>query len=122
MTDFKYKFSQILTLITQAKKEGLVSDDERKTIKECIITKEPDLTCELNEYENDQDLRKLVETLKVMAGITKMFSPADSGLMNIKKKKQGKRAQKKEAPHEDITIQECDLGNSPTIDFKKLKK
>ncbi len=39
MSDFKYKFSQVLSLISQAKKGNLLTDEERKTIKEHIISK-----------------------------------------------------------------------------------
>ncbi len=93
--DYKYSYSEILSLITQCKKEGLISDDERKTMKECIITKEPDLRVDLEEYQKDHDLRKLVETLKVMSGLTDMSSPADSGLMDLKRKRQQKKKIKK---------------------------
>ena len=48
--DYKYSYSEILSLITQCKKEGLITDEERKTMKECIITKEPDLRVDLEEY------------------------------------------------------------------------
>ena len=34
MADFKYKYTQVLALISQAKKEQLLTDDERKKIKE----------------------------------------------------------------------------------------
>ncbi len=93
--DYKYSYSEILSLITQCKKEGLISDEERKTMKECIITKEPDLRVDLEEYQKDHDLRKLVETLKVMSGLTDMSSPADSGLMDLKRKRQQKKKIKK---------------------------
>ena len=53
MADFKYKFTQVLALISQAKKEQLLTDDERKKIKEHIISEEPDLTIEMEkEYQN----------------------------------------------------------------------
>ena len=95
--EYKYSYSEILSLITQCKKEGLISDEERKTMKECIITKEPDLRVDLEEYQKDHDLRKLVETLKVMSGLTDMSSPADTGLMDLKRKKHrgGKNVKKK---------------------------
>ena len=89
--DYKYSYSEILSLITQCKKEGLISDEERRTMKECIITKEPDLRVDLEEYQKDHDLRKLVETLKVMSGLTDMSSPADTGLMDLKRRKQHKK-------------------------------
>ena len=82
------KNKKILSLITQCKKEGLITDDERKIMKEFIITKEPDLRVDLEEYAKDHDLRKLVETLKVMSGLTDMSSPADTGLMDLKRRKQ----------------------------------
>ncbi len=50
MSGFKYELTQILTLIYQAKKENLLTDEERKAIKEHIITSEPDLTVEMEKY------------------------------------------------------------------------
>ena len=50
--------------------QGLITDDERRIMKEFIVTKEPDLTTDLAEYEKDHDLRKLLESLKVMSDLT----------------------------------------------------
>ena len=122
--DYKYSYSEILSLITQCKKEGLISDEERRTMKECIITKEPDLRVDLEEYQKDHDLRKLVETLKVMSGLTDMSSPADTGLMDLKRKKHrgGKNVKKKQV-EEDIVLDDCELGKSPELNFtSKFKK
>ena len=96
MSDFKYKFSQVLALISQAKKEQLLSDDERKKIKEHIISEEPDLTIEMEKYNKDQDLVGLVETLKLLAGITAMSSPLDNSLFQKKKAHQKKKNQNQE--------------------------
>ena len=118
--DYKYSYSQILSLITQCKKEGLITDEERKTMKECIITKEPDLRVDLEEYQKDHDLRKLVETLKVMSGLTDMSSPADTGLMDLKRRKQHKKkSMKKKEKEEDIVLDDCELGKSPELNFTK---
>ena len=46
---FKYKHSEILSLINQSKKEGFITDEERKIMKEFIVNKEPDLTDDLKE-------------------------------------------------------------------------
>ena len=89
MSGFKYELTQILTLIYQAKKDQLLTEDERKAIKEHIITTEPDLTVEMEKYNSDKDLGALVETLKLSAGLTAMSSPLDSSL--LKKKKQHQR-------------------------------
>ena len=93
MTDFKYKFTQVLALISQAKKERLLTDDERKKIKDHIISEEPDLTIEMEKYNKDNDLSGLVETLKLLAGITAMSSPLDNSL--FQKKRCQKRCQKR---------------------------
>ena len=132
MADFKYKFSQVLALISQAKKEGLLLDDERKAIKEHIISEEPDLTTEMEKYNKDQDLSGLVETLKLLAGITKMSSPLDNSLFLKKKARQHekkKRTEKNdklniEAAGEDVEMQitECEIGNSPVFQPKSFKK
>ena len=93
MSDFKNKFTQVLGLISQAKKEELLTDDERKKIKEHIISSEPDLSIELEKYNEHHDLAGLIETLKLLAGITAMSSPLDNSLFkkkeinNIKKGK-----------------------------------
>lgn len=50
----------------------MITDDERRTMKEFIVTKEPDLTIDLAECEKDHDLRKLLESLKVMSDLTQM--------------------------------------------------
>ena len=127
MADFKYKYTQVLSLISQAKKEGLLLDDERKTIKEHIITEEPDLTLEMEKYNKDQDLSGLVETLKLLAGITKMSSPLDNSLFQRKREQQHKRKKKtssktKEEDEVDVEINECEIGNSPVFQIKILKK
>ena len=95
MTDFKYKFTQVLALISQAKKEQLLTEDERKKIKEHIISEEPDLTIEMEKYNKKPDLSGLVETLKLLAGITAMSSPLDNNLFITKRNRQHKNTKKK---------------------------
>ena len=129
MSDFKYKFSQVLSLISQAKKEQLLTDEERKIIKEHIISAEPDLTLEMEKYNKEHDLSSLIETLKLLTGITSMSSPLDSSLMNKKKHKQHKK-NKNEKTEElkvenstdeaQVQINECEIGNSPVFLPKKL--
>ena len=129
MSSFKYELTQILTLIYKAKQDNLITDDERKAIKEHIITSEPDLTVEMEKYNKDQDLGALVETLKLSAGLTAMSSPLDSSL--LKKKKQNQRQKKKKKQEEkkvdaeeenDVGLNECEIGNSPVIMPKTIKK
>ena len=130
MSDFKYKFSQVLSLITQAKKEQLLTDDERKTIKEHIITEEPDLTLEMEKYNKEYDLSGLIETLKLLAGITKMSSPLDNSLFQKKRAQQHKKRKKNdkndiiktenEEDEVEVQINECEIGNSPVFQPKKL--
>ncbi len=130
MSDFKYKFSQVLALISQAKKEQLLSDDERKKIKEHIISEEPDLTIEMEKYNKDQDLVGLVETLKLLAGITAMSSPLDNSLFQKKKAHQKKKNQNQEVSSKadtkddevDVHLDECEIGNSPVFQPKTIKK
>ena len=130
MSDFKYKFSQVLSLISQAKKEQLLTDDERKTIKEHIITEEPDLTLEMEKYNKEQVLSGLIETLKLLAGITKMSSPLDNSLFQKKRAQQHKKRPKNdkndkikienEEDEVEVQINECEIGNSPVFQPKKL--
>ena len=130
MSDFKHKFTQVLALISQAKKEQLLTDDERKTIKEHIISEEPDLTIEMEKYNKEHDLSGLVETLKLLAGITAMSSPLDNSLFQKKRDQQHKKGKnngnkngtKKTDNEIDVQINECDLGNSPIFQPKTLKK
>ena len=133
MSDFKYKFTQVLALISQAKKEQLLTDDERKTIKEHIISEEPDLTIEMEKYNKEHDLSGLMETLKLLAGITAMSSPLDNSLFQKKRNLQHKKRKKNDDKNEktkadtqedeiDVQINECDLGNSPVFQPKTLKK
>ncbi len=130
MSGFKYELTQILTLIYQAKKDQLLTEDERKAIKEHIITTEPDLTVEMEKYNSDKDLGALVETLKLSAGLTAMSSPLDSSLLKTKKRNQrnkkekSKKEEKKVEMEEDnnMGLTECELGNSPVIMPKSFKK
>ena len=132
MSDFKYKFTQVLALISQAKKEQLLTDDERKKIKEHIISEEPDHTIEMEKYNKDNDLSGLVETLKLLAGITAMSSPLDNSLFQKKRDQQHKRKKKNEDKEKtkpnteedevDVQMNECEIGNSPVFQPKSLKK
>ena len=131
MSGFKYELTQILTLIYQAKKDQLLTEDERKAIKEHIITTEPDLTVEMEQYNSDKDLGALVETLKLSAGLTAMSSPLDSSLLKKKKHNQRNKKEKSKKDEEkkvemeednNIGLTECELGNSPVIMPKSFKK
>ena len=134
MSGFKYELTQILTLIYQAKKDNLLTEEERKTIKEHIITTEPDLTVEMEKYNSDKDLGALVETLKLSAGLTAMSSPLDNTLWEKKKRNQRRKKEEKKKKHEEkkvdeeeneMELAECELGNSPVAipkSFKKTKK
>ena len=134
MSGFKYELTQILTLIYQAKKDNLLTEEERKTIKEHIITTEPDLTVEMEKYNSDKDLGALVETLKLSAGLTAMSSPLDNTLWEKKKRNQRRKKEEKKKKHEEkkvdeeeneMELAECELGNSPIAkpkSFKKTKK
>ena len=131
MSGFKYELTQILTLIYQAKKDQLLTEDERKAIKEHIITTEPDLTVEMEQYNSDKDLGALVETLKLSAGLTVMSSPLDSSLLKKKKHNQRNKKEKSKKDEEkkvemeednNMGLTECELGNSPVIMPKSFKK
>ena len=129
---FKYELTQILTLIYQAKKENYITEEERKAIKEHIIMSEPDLTVEMEKYNQDNDLGALVETLKLSAGLTAMFSPLDSSLLKKKKSNQRKKKEEKKKKTEekkvdneeqnDLGLMECEIGNSPVILPKSFQK
>lgn len=56
---------------------------------------EPDLTVEMEKYNQDKDLGALIETLKLYAGLTAMFSPLDSSLLKKKKSNQRKKKKRK---------------------------
>ena len=132
MSDFKHKFTQVLGLISQAKKEQLLTDEERKKIKEHIISEEPDLTTEMEKYNKDKDLSGLVETLKLLAGITAMSSPLDNSLFQKKRDQQHKKKKKNDdkdktksnTEEDDVNVQinECEIGNSPVFQPKTLKR
>ena len=124
MSDSKSKLSQILTLISKAKKENLVTDDEKRIIKEYIIDNKPDLTIEMEKYNKDKDLNSLVDSLKTHSAIRDMTSPMDNLIFQNKKKKQHKKkkAKKEEAAkEEEFDVEECDLGNSPVYIPTKFK-
>ena len=123
--NFKYKHSSILSLISQCKKEGLITDDERRIMNEFIVTKEPDLTLDLEQYEKDHDLRKMLESLKVMSELTQMSSPVDNNLIDRKRKKQQKKKveqKPKKAEEEELHVEDCEIGCSPQLNFGKSIK
>ena len=131
MSGFKYELTQILNLIYQAKKDNLLTDDERKAIKEHIISSEPDLTVEMEKYNSDKDLGALVETLKLSAGLTAMSSPLDNSLLKKKKSNQRKKNEAKKKKSEEkkvndeeneVGLTECEIGNSPLMNPKTFKK
>ena len=132
MSDFKDKFTQVLSLISQAKKEQLLTDDEKKKIKEHIIISEPDLTTDMEKYNKNKDLAGLMETLKLLAGITAMSSPLDNSLFKKKRDHQHKKKKKNDESENtksdtqdddvDVHINECEIGNSPVFQPKSLKK
>ena len=125
MSKSKNELTQVLTLIYQAKKDQYITDDEKKIIKEHIITTEPDLTVELDQYNKDNDLSSFVETLKLRVGITPMSSPLDTKLFEIKKhrgKKKGAAKEEKKVEIDDDILKDCELGNSPLIMPKNFKK
>ena len=119
-TNFLFKHSKIFALLNTAKKQGVIDDNEKNTIKEFFIDKEPDLTLELEEYDQDQDLNKLMDSIKLICSITDLSSPVDNGLMARKKRTQ-KFVKKQKSFHEEIEVENCDLGCSPVIDFSKKK-
>ena len=130
MAEYKYKYTQVLNLISEAQKENRITKEDRKKIKEYILMNEPDLATEIEQYNRDKDLSRLIETLKVVAGITEMSSPLDNTIFKRRRevKTHGKKGKNK-APEEnkggkDVEFGpvECDLGNSPDIKPKKLTK
>ena len=73
----------------------------------------------------------MVETLKLLAGITAMSSPLDTNLLKTKQRnqkrkkmqdKKKKEEQKVEMDENDMGLTECEIGNSPTIMPKSFKK
>ena len=123
----KSKLSQILTLISKAKKENLITDDEKTIIKVFIIEKEPDLTTDLEKYNKDKDLNSLVQSLKTYSDIEGVTSPMDTLIFKHKKNTQHKHKSKKnddEKNEDEFECEECDLGASPVVNpvhFKKKK-
>ena len=125
MSSFKYDQTQVLTLIYQAHKEKYITDEEKKIMKEHIISTEPDLTVEMEDYNKNKDMSSLIETLKLRVGLTNMSSPLDTNLLKIKirrGRKKGQEEKKVETQEEELGLNECELGNSPLIMPKAFKK
>ncbi len=118
-SQYKYQFSEILSLITTAGKQELITDEEKKEIKNFIISKEPNLKIELDEYNEDKDLRKFIETLKVSCGLTDMSSPVDNNLI-LRKRRKAKTTKLDQLKEDKLNIEDCDLGMSPTVNFHKF--
>ena len=57
MSSFRYDQAQVWTLIYQANKEKYITDEEKKIMKEHIISTEPDLTVEMEDYNKNKDIR-----------------------------------------------------------------
>ena len=125
MSSFKYDQTQVLTLIYQAHKEKYITDEEKKIMKEHIISTEPDLTVEMEDYNKNKDMSSLIETIKLRVGLTNMSSPLDTNLLKIKirrGRKKGQEEKKVETKEEELGLNECELGNSPLIMPKAFKK
>jgi len=118
-SQFKYQFSEILSLITTAGKQELITDDEKKEIKNFVISKEPNLKTELDEYNEDKNLIKFIESLKVACGLTDMSSPVDNNLI-LRKRRKAKTTKLDQLKEDKVNIEDCDLGMSPTVNFHKL--
>ena len=118
----KFKYTEIFTLIPQFLKEGLITEDEKRIIKENIIKNNPDLTLEMNQYAEDHDKRKLVDNLKVMFDITKMSSPVDNDLFRRKRTHRRTKMEEEKKGHaknfQGLGVQFCDYGQSPVINTK----
>ena len=85
----------------------------------------------MEKYNKEKDLSGLVETLKLLAGITAMSSPLDNSLFQKKRDQQHKKKKKgeerKDNPKDqedevDVQINECEIGNSPVFQPKSFKK
>ena len=82
----------------------------------------------MEKYNKEQDLSGLMETLKLLAGITKMSSPLDNSLFQKKRQQQHKKKKKTEKPEKikndneevEVPITECEIGNSPVFQPKSL--
>ena len=87
----------------------------------------------MEKYNKDHDLIGLVETLKLLAGITAMSSPLDNSLFQKKKDHQHEKKKKNDEKNDktkadtqedemDVQVNECDFGNSPVFVPKTMKK
>ena len=123
MSGFKYELTEPLNLIYQAKKDNLITEEERKTIKEYIITKEPDLTTSLGKYNKTKDLKALMEAIKFLAKIPFTSSTTDIFLLKAKKrnylnkKKKELKKKNKKQEEENVETDKNDNNGLPLINL-----
>ena len=82
---FKYKHSEILSLINQSKKEGFITDEERKIMKEFIVNKEPDLTDDLNQEWMNLGKELILEYLNNLEVVNLALSGRSSKSFKLEK-------------------------------------
>lgn len=122
-------YKDALGIINEATKDGQLTSDDKKTIKEMIYDKNGIVIEILDDFKENNDkadlIKRIKEYLKLCESgddddnnmIAQLGSPDGERLMDIKKKR-GK-AQKEDDDVGFANIEECEEGLSPKIVFNK---
>lgn len=62
-----FKYTELFSIIPVLRKENLITDAEKNSIKEYVIKNKPDLSKEFEEFNTDNDKNKLAKALKEKA-------------------------------------------------------
>ncbi len=121
---------EVLGMINQATKEGLLTPEEKLSLKEMLLDGNGIVLEYAEEYKEDGDKKKFLgkvkEYLKMCADsdddeqkkndIAKMASPEGEMLHQIKKKRNEKKVKEED---NFANIEECEEGLSPKVIFNK---
>lgn len=124
----------VFGVLNDATKKGLLTPDEKLSIKEMFIDGNGIVVEIAEDFKEDKDQKKFIDKLKDYLkifnedddedqqnkkAVEQLGSPEGEMLMNIKKKRTENKNQKKEEEDDFANIEECEDGLSPKVIFNK---
>ncbi len=125
------EYKDVLKVINDASKEGLISSEDKVTVKEMMLDNNAIVIEILDDFKENKDKADLIKRLKEYIqlceepdddeteinrrALQQLGSPDGDRLVNIKKKK----LQDKKEEDEFTNIEECEEGLSPKVVFNK---
>ena len=128
--------AEVLSLIAEAFKKGVITTEEKAKIKEIIVEENPIAQEYMDEYRETRDQKRLISqfqkylkdcesddelTQKNKDLILQSQSPEDQMLVGIKKHRGKKQQAPKQKEEVFANLEECEEGLSPKIVFTKKK-